>query len=267
MAIANYDSYKKKLKAPYQTLSSTKINLSSIVGRLTSLWVVAADAASTPAVAAVPIHTTTGSFGHKNSNGVQRISSLSGSIGSSGYMMITDRLSHQGGLSGIVATSQTTNLPTAPLSRYTSGAGVFMALEIYSAVGTTVTTVTVSYTNSDGVSGRISEPTVFGGTGFREGARMIVLPLQEGDQGVRSVENVTVLATTGTAGNFGVTLFKPLMGLPVMNMGFQPVHFDSILNLCGNMPKVENNACLQWMVLPSGSGIGVWLSTLQIIEE
>lgn len=267
MAITNYNAYKSKLQAPYQLLNNTKVSLTMPSGRLSSLWTIAPDAGAIPSVAAAPTNATAGSFSQKNSNSVLRLASVTASLWSSGYMLIADRLSHQGGLSGILDTAQTTNLPTAPLTRHTSGRGVVLALEIYTAVGATVTTVTASYTNSDGVSGRVSEPTTFGGTGFREAARLIPLPLQEGDQGVQSVQSVTVLATTGTAGNFGVTLFKPLVGLPVMNIGYQPVYFDSILNLCGNLPEIPNNACLQWMVVPSAGSSGLLLSSLQLIEE
>lgn len=267
MAIANYNTYRSKLAVPTQVLHSTKVSVSLSPGKMHSLWPVTPDAGVVPSVATAPTNTTAGSLGQRNATGIQRIAHVTGSLGSSGYMMLCDRLSHQGGLSGIVTTEQTTNLPTAPLTRYTSGNGVMMALEMYVAVGTTATTVTVSYTNSNGVAGRISEPMVFGGTGFREINRLLIVPLQEGDTGVRSVESVTVPATTGTAGNFGVTLFKPLMAMPTLNVGSQPMFFDSILTLCGNMPAIENGACLQWMVAPNASGIGVLLSSVQIIGE
>lgn len=267
MAIANYSFYKSKLKAPYQVIQSTKISTGTQFGRMHSLWNITPDAGVIPSIAAVPSNATAGSLGQRNSSAVQRIAQVTGSLASSGCMFLSDRLSHQGGLSGIVVTPQTTNLPTAPLTRYTSGDGVFIALEIYVTIGTTATTVTVSYTNSSGISGRTSEPTTIGGTSHREPNRLIVLSLQEGDTGVRSVESVTVLATSGTAGNFGITLFKPLMAMPALNVGSQQMLFDSILTLCGNMPKVENNACLQWMVAPSTAASGIWLSSVQIVEE
>lgn len=267
MAIANYSAYRNKLKAPYQAPQGTKVSISSQPGRMQSLWTATPDPGVAPSIAAVPTNATAGSLGQRNSNGVQRVAQVIGSLGGSGCLVLCDRLSHQGGLSGIEATAQTTNLPTAPLTRYTSGYGVMMALEIYVAVGTTATTVTVSYTNSSGVAGRISEPMVFGGSAFREIGRLLIVPLQEGDVGVRSVESVTVLATTGTAGNFGVTLFKPLVAMPTLHAGSQPMVFDSMLHLCGNMPAIQNGACLQWMVAPSLSGTGALFTSVQIIEE
>ena len=85
-----------------------------------------------------------------------------------------------------------------------------MALEIYSAIGTSAGTITASYTNEAGTSGQASPATSFGVSGFQQAQRFIPLPLAAGDVGVRAVASVAMSATSGTAGNFGVTLFKPL---------------------------------------------------------
>lgn len=132
-------------------------------------------------------------------------------------ILVYDRLSHQGGLSGTVAGAQTTNLPTAALTRYTDGIGVMTGIEIYSAVGTTITDLTTSYTSS-GASGHASPNIFFGGAtaNIRVAQAFMVLPLASGDRGVQSVESVSLAASTvSAAGNFGVTLFKPLFFVPV----------------------------------------------------
>jgi hypothetical protein len=267
MAINSYSSYKEKVEAPFQVLNRTKSTFATVTGKPNSFWIVAPDAGVVPSTAVVPNSLTTGAIGQRNSLTTQRIAQVTCSLGSSGSLMIADRLSHQGGLSGIVATAQTTNLPTAPLTRYASGEGVFVALEIYNAIGSTGTTVTASYTNSQGVAGRTTEVMLFGGTNFREVGVMLTMPLQQGDTGVRSVQSVSVLATTGTAGNFGVTLFKPLVRLPVLGLGSHTFHFDSIIALSGNIPQIENNACLQWIVIPSAASSGTLLASLNIIED
>lgn len=162
-----------------------------------------------------------------------------------GQYMLIDRLSHQGGLVGNVATTQTTNLPTAALTRYTGGDGVMLGITIYTQIGTTATTVSATYTNQAGTGSRVTPLVVFGGTAFREAGRLILLPLAAGDTGVRSVESVTVTATTGTAGAFGVTLFRPIfvLGIPdgsgVMSAGGFLSGFSF-----GGIPEVETDACL-----------------------
>lgn len=159
-----------------------------------------------------------------------------------------DLLNHHNGMSGIVTGEQTTNLPsgsTAALTRYTSGEGVMIGLVIYSQLGSTATTVTVRYTNSNGDGNRTSTATSFGGASFRENNIIIPIPLQAGDTGVRSVEGVTVAATTGTAGSFGVSLFKPL-GMFALNdvMGAMPLDAVSSGGVVGQLSLAHPDACL-----------------------
>lgn len=133
------------------------------------------------------------------------------SIGATGGgLILCDFLTVQGGLSGTVNTAQTTNLPTAALTRFTSGEGVLAAVQIYTAVGSTGTFFTCSYTNQAGTPGQTSKATRIGTSSYNGADRLLIMSLANGDTGVRSVESVTLAATTGTAGNFGITLFKPL---------------------------------------------------------
>lgn len=267
MPITTYIGYKAEVAAPYQTIHSSKNNLTTVGGRLYSFWATAPNAGAAPTTAAVPTNTTAGAIGELNATGIQRLAQMEMSQGNGGYVMVCDRLSHQGGLSGTVTTAQTTNLPTAALTRYTSGVGVFAALEIYTIIGTTGTTVTMSYTDQGGTNGQTSGAFAIGATQFREASRFLMMPLAAGDTGVRSVESVTVLATTGTAGNFGVTLFKPLFIVPMPAAGGQQVLADSILGLCGNMPEIVSNACLFYVYMANTTSSGVMQNVLKFIEE
>jgi hypothetical protein len=147
-------------------------------------------------------------------------------------------------LSGTVTTAQTTNLPTAALTRYTSGVGVMASLEITTAVGTTATTATVSYTNSAGVAGRTSPAVTFGGTNDRQASQVQLVPLQAGDVGVRSVESVTLAASTGTAGAFGVTLFRPLAALPWFELNDEGMPYDMVKHLGCFFEPIQSDACI-----------------------
>lgn len=103
------------------------------------------------------------------------------------------------------------------LSRYTDGEGVMMMAVAQSAAAT-VGTFTVTYTNSDGVAGRVSQPTftkaVSGGgqlvtsdSNAVAGSQLFI-NLQAGDSGVRSVQSVTFSAAGG--GLMAIVLVKPL---------------------------------------------------------
>ena len=176
-----------------------------------------------------------------------------------GAYIFVDRLSHQGGLNATGTGAQTTNLPTAALPRYTDGRDVMLALEIYTQIGSTATTLTVSYTNESGTSGRTTPATVFGGTGAREAGRFLILPLQAGDSGIRSVQSVTVAATTGTAGSFGVVLFKPLFMVPINNAD-GPHICDLIsgnfIGYPGELPRQTNISIIATGTNTTGTGVG-----------
>ena len=182
-----------------------------------------------------------------------KINILGARINTSGIagmsLMWMDLLNISGGLDGTVTTAQTTNLPTAALTRYTNGEGVWIALVIHTQVGSTTTTVTVSYTNQAGTSGRTTTALQFGGTGYREVRSFIILPLQAGDTGVRSVESVTLAATTGTAGAFGVALFKPLCAMTLENTaGAMPIDAVSSGGFTASLAECDDDACLTFAV-------------------
>ena len=266
MAIADLDAYRQSLVAGPQLISINKTTVTTLAGRSYDLWVPNAPAGAVPSAAVVPTNATQGALGQRNGGaGTLGIVAAQMNPMIRGMYTIYDRLSHQGGLSGTVTTAQTTNLPTAALTRYTSGEGVQIGLTIYSAVGTTATTVTATYTNSEGTGSRVTPNVVIGGTGNREARRMIMLPLQAGDSGVRSVQSVTVTATTGTAGNFGVTLFKPLASICAASFtGMTTADFISG-NLGGGLPEIVDGACLSLIV--HSMGVNGMASGALILQE
>lgn len=270
MAITDYAAYTQMQQHPDQEILYTKNLVSLAVGLTGSYWLANPFAGSAPTTAAVPTNATTGAITQfiNGGSGAMRLPRVQIGHYLPSTLMLVDRLSHQGGLSGTTTTAQTTNLPTAALTRYTSGVGVFAALEIYTIIGTTATTVTASYTNTTPTAGQTSIATIFGGTGCREASSMVILPLQQGDIGVTSVESVTVLATTGTAGNFGVTLFKPLMMIPIQPSGSNITIYDPLLNHGGNLPEILDNACLQWIWLSGATGSsGALNATMAFAED
>lgn len=250
MAIASYADFLTRLNSPRQRAMVGKISTGLGAGQMVSAFVLNSLQGTAPTTAAVPARNITGAIGQENGGATAlRVPGihLGDARDAGGMWILCDRLSHQGGLSGIVTTPQTTNLPTAALTRYTSGVGVMCGLEIYTAVGTTATTVTASYTNQAGTAGQTTLAVPFGGNGAGATARRIVLlPNAAGDNGFRAVASVTVLATTGTAGNFGVTLFKPLLFLPHgQSEGFLANVVMGTLG--GGLPEILDDACLFWL--------------------
>lgn len=102
---------------------------------------------------------------------------------------------------------------TVTLPRYTSGKVMAIAQSASSAIGQ----FTMTYTNQDGVSGRVS-PNVFtqivagGGqslmANISAGGFNPFMPLQAGDSGVQSIQDVTFTVTGG--GLMALVIVKPL---------------------------------------------------------
>jgi hypothetical protein len=259
MALTDYADYKSKQERaqPAPFLSG---NPGAGTASFASAWTLAPLSGAVPTTAAALNNTTTGAMlrdtllnSYTAARWLSKIE-FSSAPATNSFVMLVDRLSHQGGLDGTLTAAQTTNLPTTALTRYTSGVGVFAALEIYTAVGGTATTATLSYTNQAGTPGRTSKSFVFGGSGNNQPRTTLIVPLQDGDTGVRSVESVTLAATTGTIGAFGVTLFKPLLILPIMPFAEKQTVYDAFLGGASILNEIQDGCCLNFMGrLPSNA--------------
>jgi len=194
---------------------------------------------------------------------VARVAQVEGEVATAGTLIIADRLFHMSGLSGILTAPQT--VTPLSLTRYPDGVGVLAALEIYSLVGSTATTATITYTDDADIV-RVSPTTAFGGTEFREVDRAIPIPWAQGSRGVKSVSDVTLAATTGTAGNFGVTLYRPLMVIPELGHP-QAFGVDALLGLAGNLATIWPDACLVPLVFSIASSFGPYNLEIRVIEE
>lgn len=245
-------------KVPFQ-----KATVTGTANAFTSLWLVpgvpGAGSAPPATPGEIPTRSTNGAIaGWTDPAGGQKAYLLGLSIATDdpGVYMLYDRLAHMGGLSGTVITAQTVN--TAALTRYTDGIGVEIWVEIYTALGATSRTITATYTNENDVTGRTTTAVTLGAT--PPASRMYPLPLQAGDQGVKSVQSVLLSATTGSAGNFGVTLVKRMADIPIaFPAAFSPRDpFDL------GLPEIASSACLGMIVFTSVTAVGPALGLVNI---
>jgi hypothetical protein len=229
---------------------------SPVSGRGCSLWEYDGMPAKgdVPTIGAIPTKSTQGAIPFTAAGGGRDKHLIGVSIAplTAGVFLLYDRLFHEGGLSGTSTAAQTVQgLPASPaLTRNTGGAGNIAFYEIYSIIGTTSTTLTMTYTNQAGTGSRTSTINI-GGTGFREATRMQRIPLAAGDSGIQAIEQIQLTATTGNAGNFGITIAQPLAWIPVGaggTMGWR----DYTTGLPG-IPVIDPNACLSLMFI-AGSG-------------
>lgn len=252
----------------------TSVAYTVTLGRMYSLWTYAGNpcVGTAPTASAVPTNATDGSMRQTNASGgrTKYLTGLYAMMKIQGALILYDRLVHQAGLSGTTTGAQTTNLPTSALTRYSGAASVGnqIWLEIYSPVGTTATTVSATYTNESGTGSKTTPLVTFGGTGELEQTRMIHLPLATGDTGVRSVESVTLSASTvSAAGNFGVTIVRPLALIANISSGAGAVT-DYITGKPGPVP-IADNACLALMYDPASTTQASFFLTgaLQFVES
>lgn len=241
--------------------------VATIAGRLTSLWQYEGYPAggAAPGAVAVPVNTTDGALKQTDPGGGREkwLLGITGSASVAGTLILYDRLLHISGLNATTITAQTVG---GTLTRYTGteSVGNQIWVEVYTQIGATSTTITASYTDQDGNTGQTTTATAFGNTGLREAQRIIPLPLASGDTGVRAVASVTVLATTGTAGDFGVSIVRPLAVIPLGVPGVGSIR-DFIAGI-PSIPEVLTDACLAFAWLPNSTTAPQVMGSLHFVE-
>lgn len=225
-----------------------------IAGRAASLWTYDGYPAGgiAPGAAAIPTRATQGALPFTAAGATREKWLVSAGLVPqvAGVFVLYDRLFHISGLSGASALDQTVqgSTPTPALTRNTGGVGNFAFYEVYGILGTSGTTLTMTYTDQDGNTGQTSTINI-GATGFREITRAQRIPLAAGDSGIRAIEKVKLTATTGLAGDFGITIAQPLAWIPIGAAGVGGWR-DFTTGLPG-IPKIDNNACLALIFIPA----------------
>ena len=177
-------------------------------------------------------------------------------------MELHDRLANMGGLNGTLTTAQSVNLDLNTLLA-TDNIGtrkgdanysdVQWWLEWYTATGVTAVTATIAVTYNDGTTGNLS---VLSLAATRPASHMIplnsLIPSAQSGKFIRGIVSVTLSATTGTAGNFGVTVTRPRMTLSSPFANFKFIADWAQLGL----PEIYNSSAIFPIVLTSTTSTG-----------
>jgi hypothetical protein len=126
-----------------------------------------------------------------------------------------------------------------------------IVLEFTTAVSATATTVTVTYTNELGVSGRTTGSS---GTlsGFTLG-RHFYMPLQAGDNGVQEIDSIVVGGTVATTGRVNVMVIRPVwFGRAASANTGETQPLDKV-----GAPLVYTSSCLQLEVSADSTSSGL----------
>ena len=177
-------------------------------------------------------------------------------------MELHDRLASMGGLNGTLTTAQSVNLDLSTLlstdninvrkgdANYSD---VQWWLEWYTATGATAVTATIAVTYNDGTTGNLSALSL---ASSRPASHMIplnsLIPSAQSGKFIRGIVSVTLSATTGTAGNFGVTVTRPRMTLSSPFANFKFIADWAQLGL----PEIYNSSAIFPIVLTSTTSTG-----------
>lgn len=239
---------------------------SQAVGTYVSLWRATGQPGqgAIPAAAAVCNNALTGAIGFTQQTAPATtygayLNAVSGLAAMT--VEIHDRLMHMGGLNGTLTTAQTAGVDIAAnLASNNMAARIGDAnysdiqwwLEWYTATGATAVTATVGVTYNDGSTGTLSAALA----ATRPASFMLplngLIPAADSGKYIRSVNTVTLSATTGTAGSFGVTATRPRMTLPLNIANKMEVADWQFLGL----PEIYNSSCLFPLVLTSATSSG-----------
>jgi hypothetical protein len=184
---------------------------------------------------------------------IHALQAVSVSAGVPLYMLLADYLLFYPLIDGD-STDQQAMDNTLTLPRYTSGEGVQCMIVVQTPMAQNGT-MTMSYTNSAGVSGRtttfgVNLSSVIGcivntsSSSNAASAESPFVPLENGDKGIRSIESVTVNGAPG--GFLNAVLVKPLAHLQLRENGTAAEKV--MVPQSASCPQVEDGAYLNWII-------------------
>jgi len=159
-----------------------------------------------------------------------------------------------------------THTLTIQMGRYANGVGCLASFVVGTApTGGGPNLTASSYTNSAGTPGRAfsSSPTM-GAAADAYAGRVIhsgnaagrygpFLPLASGDTGVASIQSFTLSGGTAYTGSgvLGLCIARPILDLPPSATGQWTER--ELVNQFPSFPKIEDGACLVWMLFGTGA--------------
>ena len=174
---------------------------------------------------------------------------------------VHDRLMHRGGLSGTLTTAQTVGLDFNGVTADNMAERIGDAnysdiqwwLEWYTDTGATVATATVAVTYSDGTTGNLTAVSLAATrrASFMQSLNGLI-PAAAAGKFIRAVNTVTLSASTGTVGNFGVTAtrLRGTLFMPIANAKFSADWANLPIN------TIPNSACPFIVVMPGTTNTG-----------
>jgi hypothetical protein len=199
-------------------------------------------------VGAVPVSTTVGAIplGTTAAGETRYLLGARAFSNVAGNIILYDRLWHNSSVTmSTVLTASTSsgagNVVTVTRPT-TVGINNELWLEFITGMGATASTLTITYTNQDGTTGR--QATYSHGAAAEQVDQMVRLNLQGSDVGVRTIEAWQGSITLGTAGSCNIVILRRLAEMSIGSTLFS-VNYD-FAQL--GMPTIDPDASLGLMV-------------------
>lgn len=167
----------------------------------------------------------------------------------SGTVMLYDRAFAVGALAPASGAYSPAVTGTA-LNRPADGAGTEIWAEIVTALSATAHTATITYTNSNGDTGRTATVTLPASAGI---GRFFPVTLQEGDSGVRQITGVS--GSSAPTGTYNLLIVRPILRvgvaanvparLGIPEAGLRPLYANSCLAVAFYNPVGTTAATIQ----------------------
>lgn len=181
--------------------------------------------APSPGIAGVALTSYAGQIGIPAASANTHLARASfASSAQAGNVIVYDRLWHNSGIVVTTITAQTINSvawPARDRNGATSGAGVYIGMEVSTVMGAGASVISISYTNSAGTAGRtgtavdVYAATAAAGSFFR-------FALQAGDVGVQSVQTFTSTVSM-TSGVVHLVAYRVLASIELTAAGINGV--------------------------------------------
>lgn len=202
--------------------------------------------------------TTAGALPFANpGSGETLLAKLAAASSTVGTLILCDRLWTCSGFACNTTSTQTITTPGSIPSRDANGAsngdGVEIWGEVYSAPGATGSTFTVSYTDQSGNTG--NSATYTHPANAETAGQMVPFTLASGDTGVRAVASLALTPSTGTAGDFGISLIRRICSIPLNTANVGAILDGGAVG----WPNIYNDSCLFLMVMCSTTNTGLVL--------
>ena len=277
MTIQTRDQFWNALGNNSTRIVIDKASLSNTaLGQIHSLWRATGQPGqgTIPGAAAACINTTVGALGftQQTAPATSYLGILEGLCSNAGTTLeIHDRLVASGNMSGVVTTAQTgfdlaTFLASNNIDARKGDANysdVQWWLEWYTDTGASAVTATVNALFNDASSANLTAISL---AATRRASLMIplngLIGAAQAGRFIQGINSVTLSATTGTAGAFGITAtrYRAAMYKPIASARFTQNAMDL------GFPEINNSACLQVVQIAATTTTGIVRATGKIIH-